>query len=131
MGALPRDILGILDHTEPNEGGEIWKANDVGDKLGGVCLNRRQVKSDYGDYLCTLLDIKSATDGKIYTVWADTMLERLIQQYDVQKGDHVALRFEGKKKGKKGREYNAWTLVCEKDVDMPPEDNEGSQQMSG
>ena len=124
-----KDILEILDDTEPNEGGEIWKANDVGDKLGGVCLNRRQEKSDFGDYLCTLLDIKSAIDGKIYTVWADTMMERLIQQNDVQRGDHVAIRFEGKKKGKKGRDYNAWTLVCKKANDMPPENNGGSQQM--
>jgi len=119
---MDKDILGILDDTEPDGHGEIWKASNVGDKLGGVCLNRRQVKSDYGDYLCTLLDVKSAIDGEIYTVWADTMLERLIQQNDVERGDHVALRFEGKKMGKKGRDYNAWTLVCKKATDKPPED---------
>jgi len=108
------NILNLLDETEPLQNGEIWKANSVGDKLGGVCVNRRQVKSEFADRMCTVLDIKSAIDGKDYTVWADTMLERLIQQKNVQPGDHVALRFEGKKKGKRGREYNSWTLVCQK-----------------
>ena len=123
MENYDKDILGILDDTEPNENGEVWKANNVGDKLGGVCLNRRQVKSEFGDHLCTVLDIQSSLDGKIYTVWADTMLERLIQQYDVQKGDHVALRSEGKKMGKKGRYYNAWTFVCKKATVIQPEGN--------
>lgn len=87
--------------------GNSWRPEE-GEVLEGVVEKLGDTITDFGDQ--SFLEISTGL-GK-YTVWLNPILQEQVEAEEVGKGDHIAIKFLGLKKSKKGnRQYKDFVLV--------------------
>ena len=92
-------ILQKIREMEKGDG-NIWKYEKEGDLIAGVAVSDlRTVDTKFGRRV--VIDIRSEEDGKIYTIWASTVIENELNRQAVRVGDEVGIKFLGQKKNYK------------------------------
>ena len=80
--------------------GNVWKPETEGDLIAGVAVSDlRTVDTKFGPRV--VIDVRSVEDGKIYTIWASTVIENELNRQAVRVGDEVGIKFLGQKKNYK------------------------------
>lgn len=87
--------------------GNTWRPEE-GEVLEGIVEKLGDTITEYGDQ--SFVEVTTGL-GK-YTVWLNSILSEQVEAEEVAKGDHIAIKFLGLKKSRKGdRSYKDFVLV--------------------
>jgi hypothetical protein len=89
---------------------ELWQP-EIGDRLIGKLIGTQKAVGTYGENFQILVQ---GENGTIKATWLTVWLKDNLQVQNAMIGDLIALTFLGKKQGRTGREYNAYTLIIGK-----------------
>jgi hypothetical protein len=107
------DRMNALKSRASKQQGEIWSPQ-VGETLVGVIAGSETVSHPlYGAQLQMLVRNEY---GSITKVWMSRFLQDNLKSQKAELGDLVALTFHGKRKNARGNDYNAYTVIIEKEA---------------
>jgi hypothetical protein len=107
------DKMNALRNRASQQQGEIWSPQ-IGETLVGIISGSETVSHPlYGDQYQMLVRNEN---GSITKVWMSRFLQDNLKSQKAELGDLVALTFHGKRKNARGNDYNAYTVIIEKEA---------------
>lgn len=108
MENLNQKIEGKMKARETKVGNS-WRP-EPGEILEGIVEKLGDTITDFGDQ--SFMEVTTGL-GKV-TVWLNPILQEQVEAEEVSTGDHIAIKFIGMKKSRKGnRQYKDFVLVKE------------------
>lgn len=103
------DLVAGLDQT-PDDA-PFWKAEKAGDQIAGTVTSISSTTSEYTTDDIPVIYLETEGGGVQSVTAFHTTLRKDLQKFNVQVGDLVAIRYEGKKDTKDGkRSFHAYTV---------------------
>jgi hypothetical protein len=105
-----KEKLAEKEQERQTNTGNSWRP-EPGETIEGTIKRVNETTiTEYGEQ--SFIELTTA-DGTV-TVWCNSILSEQIESEDVKPGDHVAIKFLGLKKSKRGnRQYKNYILVKE------------------